>query len=52
MELFSLIKSIYKKLKINIILNDERFNAFPPDQEHGEDVHSIVFTLTYYCLSA
>lgn len=45
MELLQLDKIIHKKLTANVIINDERLDDFPQDQEYREGVHP------YYCLS-
>lgn len=41
MEIKNKKKNKTKNPKVNIILNDERLNYFPPqDQEQGKDIHS------------
>ena len=36
---FNIVKAIYDKLTANIILNSEKLNTFPQDQEKDKGVH-------------
>ena len=36
----NIIKAIYDKLTVNIILNGEKLKAFPQSQEQGKGAHS------------
>ena len=44
----NLIRGIYEKSTANIILNDEKLDAFPQDQEQNKDVHSCHFYSTLH----
>ena len=36
---FNIVKAIYDKSTANIVLNDEKLNTFPQDQEKDKGVH-------------